>query len=181
MKKHFIAMIFASMLVSPMAQAAGSYGGLSLGQVQIDEIDTGNIGIVFGNIAESGFGYELFYSFTVRDDKGFQDGAEITAETDIIGLFLAYQTPGDIYLKAKLGYAFVSLKFDAEDQGSTVEDQGSTSDSAEDFSFGLAAGTFIGDGAIELTYYRFADFEEFDGNDIDKDVEMLNLTYFWTF
>jgi hypothetical protein len=174
MKKYFIAMIFASMLVSPMAQAAGSYGGLSLGQVEIDEIDTGNIGIVIGNIAESGFGYDLFYSFTVRDDKETLNGAETTAETDIIGLFLAYQTPGDIYLKAKLGYAFVSLKFD-------VEDQGSTSDTTEDFSYGLAAGTFIGDGALELTYYKFPDFEDFDGIAIDEDVEMLNLTYFWTF
>jgi hypothetical protein len=174
MKKHFIAMLFASMLVSPVAQAAGTYGGLSLGQVQIDEIDTGNLGIVFGNIAESGFGYELFYSFTVRADKETLNDTETTAETDIIGLFLAYQTPGDIYLKAKLGYAFVSLKFDAENMGST-------SDTAEDFSFGLAAGTFIGDGAIELSYYRFPDFEEFDGINIDEEVEMLNLTYFWTF
>jgi hypothetical protein len=167
-------MIFASMLVSPMAQAAGNYGGLSFGQVQIDDIDTGNIGVVFGNIAENGFGYELFYSFTVLDYNETQNNLETTAETDIIGLFLAYQTPGDIYLKAKIGYAIVNLKFD-------VEDQGSTSDTAEDMSFGLAVGTFIGDGAIELTYYRFPDFEEFDGNDFDEDVEMFNLTYFWTF
>ena len=174
MKKHFIAMILASMLVSPMAQAAGSYGGLSFGQVQIDDIDTGNIGIVFGDIAENGFGYELFYSFTVLDDNETQNNLETSAETDIIGLFLAYQTPGDIYLKAKIGYAIVNLKFD-------VEGQGSTSDTTEDMSFGLAVGTFIGDGAIELTYYKFADFENFDGIDIDEDVEMLNLTYFWTF
>ena len=175
MKKYFIAMILSSMLLSPMAMATGSYGGLSIGQVRIDDIKTGNIGIVLGNIAESGFGYELFYNFTVDHDDETVDGVEIEAETDIVSLFAVYQTPGDLYVKGKLGYAIVSLKFD-------VEDDGSVTDTEKDFSAGIAAGMLIGDGALELSYYRFPEFDEFDDIDVDDgDVDMINLTYLWTF
>ena len=175
MKKNFLALILVSMLVSPLALAEGGYGGLSYGQVAIDDIDTGNIGIVLGSIDENGIGYELFYSFTVIDDEDTDLGFEVEAETDTIGIFAVYQTPGDIYLKGKLGYGFVNLKFDNVDLGSA-------SDSAEGLAFGLAGGIEISDGALELTYYRFADLEEFDGIDIDDvEVEMINLAFLWTF
>jgi hypothetical protein len=175
MKKYFIAMILSSMLLSPMAMATGSYGGLAIGQVKIDDIKTGNIGIVLGDIAENGFGYELFYNFTVDHDDESVDGVDIEAETDIVSLFVVYQTPGDVYVKGKLGYAIVSLKFD-------VEDAGSVSDTEKDFSAGIAAGMLIGDGALELTYYRFPEFDEFDDIDVDDgEVDMINLTYLWTF
>ena len=40
----------------------------------------------------------------------------------------------------------------------------------------------IGDGALELTYYRFPEFEEYEDVNVDDgDVEMINLTYLWTF
>ena len=175
MKKYFIAMILSSMLLSPMAMAAGSYAGLAVGQVTIDDIETGNIGIVLGNVAENGFGYELFYNFTVAHDEESVDGVDIEAETDIVSIFVVYQTPGDIYVKGKLGYAIVSLKFD-------VEDDDSVSDTEKDFSAGIAAGMLIGDGALELTYYRFPEFEEYEDVNVDDgDVEMINLTYLWTF
>ena len=135
----------------------------------------GNIGIVLGEINEYGIGYELFYSFTVADDEDTDQGVKITAETDVIGLFAVYQTPGDIYLKGKLGYGFVSLKFDSIDLGSS-------SDSTSGLSYGLAGGYDFGGTTLELTYYRFADLEEFDGIDIDNEkVEMLNLTVLWSF
>jgi hypothetical protein len=175
MKKYFIAMILSSMLLSPIAMATGTYGGLSIGQVKIDDIKTGNIGIVLGDIAENGFGYELFYNFTVDHDDDSIDGVDIEAETDIVSFFVVYQTPGDIYVKGKLGYAIVSLNFD-------VEDDGSVSDTEKDFSAGIAAGMLIGDGALELSYYRFPEFDEFDDIDVDDgDVDMINLTYLWTF
>ena len=175
MKKYFIAMILGSMLLSPMAMATGTYGGLSIGQVRIDDIRTGNIGIVLGDIAESGFGYELFYNFTVDHDDDSVDGVDVEAETDILSLFAVYQSPGDVYVKGKLGYAIVSLKFD-------IEDGGSESDTEKDFSAGIAAGVLIGDGALELTYYRFPEFEKFDDVDVDDgEVDMIALTYLWTF
>ena len=86
-----------------------------------------------------------------------------------------YQTPGDVYVKGKLGYAIVSLKFD-------VEDADSVSDTEKDFSAGIAAGMLIGDGALELSYYRFPEFDEFDDINVDDgEVDMINLTYLWTF
>lgn len=175
MKKHFIAMILASVLFSPMALAEGAFGGLSYNQVRIDDIDTGNLGIVLGNVTESGFGYELNYSFSIIEDKEDDNGIEIKASTDIVGLYLTYETPGDIYFKGKLGYGFVRLKFDA------LED-GSASDTVDGFSYGLAGGVNIGQGSIELTYYRFSDLEDFDGIDVDDTkIEMLNLSYLFSF
>ena len=66
--------------------ATGTYGDLAIGQVKIDDIKTGNIGIVLGNIAENGFGFELFYNFTVDHDDDSIDGVDIEAETDIFSL-----------------------------------------------------------------------------------------------
>jgi len=175
MKKYFIAMILSSVLLSPMAMATNGYGGLAIGQVQIDDIETGNIGIVLGSVADNGFGFELFYNFTVDHDEKTVDGVDIEAETDILSLFAVYQTPGDFYVKGKLGYAIVSLKFD-------VDDDGSTTDTEKDFSAGIAAGMLIGDGALELTYYRFPEFDKYEDIDVDDgEVEMISLTYLWTF
>ncbi len=177
MKKHFIAMILASLLVSPMASAAGAYGGLAFAQFESEDLDvtTGNLGIALGDIADHGFGYELFYSFSIFVDKKTSGGIESEADTDVIGLYVVYQSPGDVYFKGKAGYGFVNITFDAEDLGSI-------DDSTEGFSYGLAGGVAIGQGAIEVTYYRFPDFEEFDGFDIDDSkVEMINVTYLWTF
>jgi hypothetical protein len=177
MKKYFIAMILSSMLLSPMAMATGSYAGLSFGQVTIDDTETGNIGIVLGDIADNGFGFEFFYNFTVVDDDESVSGVDVEAETDIVSLFAVYKTPGDVYVKAKVGYALVSLKFD-------VDDEGSVSDTEKDFSAGIAAGMLIGDGALELSYYRFPEFKKYEGIDIDDgdgEVDMINLSYLWTF
>ncbi len=192
MKKHFIAAIIASLLISPMAIASGAYGGLSFGQVEISkdiEVDTGNLGLILGDINESGFGFEFLYSLTLLDDEE----GDIAAETDTLGLFAVFQTPGDVYFKAKAGYGIVNLKFDDFDNNDSV------SDTSEGFSYGLALGTKIGDGRIELSYYRFADFDDyadiedqiedalvgsaFEGTDIDieAEVEMINLSYIFTF
>jgi len=180
MKKYFILMILASLLVSPMAVADTDYGGLSIGRVDIDNIETGNLGIVFGGIADNGFGYELFYSFTVVDYD--ESGATYdSAETDTINLFAIYQTPGDIYFKAKAGYSYVNITFVPDVGDIAIGDGASVSDSTEGFSYGLAGGIGIGDGALELTYYRFPDFDDFAGVSFDEEVEMINLAYLWTF
>jgi len=186
------------MLVSPMAIAAGTYGGLSLGQVQIDgdfETDTTNLGIVLGDINESGFGFELFYSITVVDDSDSEGDLESSIETDTLGLYAVYQTSGDFYFKAKAGYGMAFLKWDFIEGDETEK----LDDTYEGFTYGLSLGKTIGDGALELTYYRFpdldgfADLEDaiedalvgtpFEGQDIsiDSDIEMINLTYIWVF
>jgi hypothetical protein len=174
MKKYFKLMILASLLVSPMAVADDTaYGGLSFGRVDIDEIETGNLGIVLGGIADNGFGYELFYSFTVVDYD--ESGATYdSAETDTINLYAVYRTPGTVYFKAKAGYSYVNITLDSAVIGRL-------SDSTEGFSYGLAGGVAIGDGGLELSYYRFPDFDDFDGVSFDEEVEMLNLAYLWTF
>ena len=176
MGKLFLkAMILASMLVSPMAVADNTgYGGLSFGRVDSEDIYTGNLGIVLGGIVENGFGYEFFYSFTVADYEESSGGTYDSAETDTVSLFAVYQTPGDAYFKAKAGYSYVSFTFDAGDGSKT-------SDSTEGFSYGIAGGMAIGDGAIELSYYWFPEFDEFDGVSVDFEVEMINFAYIWTF
>jgi hypothetical protein len=191
-------MILASILVSPMSIATETYGGLSYGIVQLSgdfEPETGNLGIVFGGVNEAGFGFELFYSITVVDDSDSEGSLESAIETDTLGLYGVYQSGGDIYFKAKAGYGMVFLKWDL------IDDDVSTkfNDTFDGFSYGLSVGTRIGDGALELTYYRFPDLEDFDDlNDaidsalegtplanqdisIESDIEMLNLMYVWTF
>jgi len=181
-----------------MALATGSYGGLSFGQVRLSddiEIDTGNLGIVLGGVNEHGLGFELFYSLTVLDDSNSSGGTDNAWETDTIGLFAVYQSSGEIYFKAKAGYGMVNLKVDSID-GDTLT---TLSDTAEGFGYGLSLGKMFGDGALELTYYRFADLDGFsdleqviedslvgsalEGTDvsINSKIEMLNLTYVWTF
>jgi hypothetical protein len=170
MKKYFRLVILASLLVSPMSVADTAYGGLSFGRVTVDDIETGNLGIVLGGIADNGFGYELFYSFTVVD----YDKSSNTFETDTINLYGVYKTPGKVYFKAKAGYSYTNITFDPEDDDRV-------SDSTEGFSYGLAGGIGIGDGALELTYYRFPDFDNFEGLSIDEEVDMINLAYLWNF
>ena len=195
MKKLFTAILVSSMLVSPMAIAENGFAGLSLGQVEFSkdvEAETTNLGIVLGEINESGFGYELFYSLTVADDSETVSGTEITTEIDTLGLYAVFKTPGDVYLKARAGFGLVSQRLD-------IEDVDSISDTSDGFSYGLALGTMIGGGALELSYYRFDDFDDFssleealeaellgtplEGMDVplEAEVEMLNLTYIYTF
>ena len=197
MKKLSFAMILASLLVSPLAHATGAYGGLSLGQVQYDgeSNDTANFGIQLGNINEHGIGYELFYSLTLIDDSETSGGFESAIETDTLGFYAVYKTPGKVYFKAKAGYGMVFFNWDIREDDVTVVD---LDDTFEGFSYGVSVGTQIGDGQIELSYYRFPDFDDFeeledavaagqasvgitDEVDIEFDIEMFNLSYIWTF
>jgi hypothetical protein len=175
MKKYLIAIatILASALHAPSA-LAGGYGGLAFGQFSSEDIDTYNLGIALGSINESGLGYELFYAFSVIDDEDSSNGVDIEADSDVVALYVVYQTPGDVYFKAKGGYGYANITFD-------IEDQGSSSDSTAGFSYGLSGGISVGDGSLELTYYVFPDFDEFNGVDVDAEVELINLTYLWSF
>ena len=193
MKKYFTAMLIGSMLVSPLAIAEETFAGLSLGQLEFTEdveAKTTNLGIVLGQVNEAGFGYELFYAITLDDDESSEGGFEVEAESDILGLFAIYKTPGDVYFKAKAGYSMVSLHFD-------FEDGDSANDTSDGFSYGLAIGAQLGGGALELSYYKFSDFDDFSElNDkinevfaasppgdlsLEAEVEMLNLTYVYRF
>ena len=195
MKKYFCAVLLASMLVPGMAIAEKGFAGLSLGQAEFSkdvEVETTNLGIVLGAVNEIGFGYEVFYSITLDDDSETVSGTEITGEIDTLGLYAMFKTPGDVYFKAKAGYSFVSHKLE-------IEDVDSFTDTSDGFSYGLSVGAMIGGGALELSYYRFADFDEFssleealeadlvgtpfEGTEIslEAEVEMLNLTYIYAF
>ena len=197
MKKLSIVMILASLLLSPMAHANGAYGGLSLGQVQYDgeSNDTVSLGILLGNINEHGLGYELFYSLTIVDDSETAGDFESAIETDTLGLYAVYEVGSDIYFKARAGYGLVFFNWDIRENENLVVD---LDDTFEGFSYGFSVGTKIGDGALELSYYRFPDFDDFteledavnaglasagitEEVDIEFDIEMINIAYIWTF
>ena len=69
-------------------------------------IESSNIGIVLDSFAENGYGFKRFYNVTMDHDEEIVDGVDIEAETDIFSLFAVFQTPGDFYVKGKLGYLY---------------------------------------------------------------------------
>ena len=195
MKNYIIAMILASVMVSPMATAESGYGGASFSVVNIDtedfETDSGNIGLVLGAFNEHGWGYEFMYTLTLIDDsESLGGGVDLETEVDTVGLFAVYKTKGQVYVKAKAGYGYVSRGTDVNLDDDEV---GSTTDSADGIAYGLAIGTMIGEGMLELSYYRFPDIEEFslfeealegtefEGADFESDVQMLGVTYSFSF
>lgn len=175
LKKLSVLTIFVSVLVSPWAAADETFGGMAFGNVRIEEVDTGNLGILLGGNGNSGFGYEFLYSFTLIGEEDTVNDVKFSWSTNVLGLFATFRTPGPLYIKGKVGYGQVLINFDP------VEGSG-LSDAVDDISYGVAAGIKIGKGAFEATYYRFPDIEEFNGFDIDDErVEMLNISYLFTF
>ena len=73
-------------------------------------------------------------------------------ETDTLGLFLVFKTPGNVYGKARAGYAVI------EQDVSTVG-----SDNVYGLAFGLGGGINFSDNlAVELEYTLFPETDEFD-------------------
>jgi hypothetical protein len=55
--------------------------GVFYGQIESEDVETGNIGIVLGGIADSGLGFELFYNLTVSEDEISVNGVEVADAT----------------------------------------------------------------------------------------------------
>ena len=78
------------------------------------------------------------------------------------------------YVKLKGGVARVNLEFDFDDLGSVDDD-------TSGFAYGLTFGTRIGGGNLEFSYVVLPEFDEFQGIEVDADVDMLGIYYLWEF
>ncbi len=174
MKWNRIAVLVITLIVAPLAQAEGPFAGITYGQVSTDDADTGNLGFVTGYSPDAGFGYEVFYLKTISEDSVSNSNRSADISIDTWGIFGVYKSTGDIYYKGKIGYGVVSVDFDADGNSST-------SDSASDFAFGLAVGTTVGPGDLELSYTILPDLGIFDDVDIDidTDVDIIAINYLW--
>jgi hypothetical protein len=176
MKKYFVALILAGLSVSPLAQAEEAFVGAMFGQLKVEDIEPRNLGITLGGTADNGFGFEVFYLFTVDEDTQTVLGDKVDSSTDALGLLASYKTPGNIYFKGKVGWGLAGLRVD-------VRGVGSADDDTSGFVYGAAIGaTLERIGTLELSYLKFPDFDEFDGLALDSaDVEFVSLAYMWNF
>ena len=137
--------------VMPAARAEGTYAAIGYGQLKSEDIETGNIGLVIGSSPNKGVGFEFFYAPTK------------TATDDFNG-----------YFKIKGGVAVVDLEFDFGDIGSIDDD-------TSGLAYGFTFGTQIGSGALEITYLILPEFDDFDGIEVDAEVNLFGIFYLWNF
>jgi hypothetical protein len=182
LKRNLFAILLIGFTASTLVQAETTYVGLMYGQISVDDqdssfaVETDNVGIVLGGIADSGLGFELFYNLTISEDKISVNGEEVAEATmESYGVMIVYQTPGELYVKAKGGLAAVELDFDVSGASGSFDD-GSTG-----VVYGAAVGYQIGNGALELSYLVLPEFNDFEGLDFDADVNLLSLGYNWNF
>lgn len=177
MKPNFFVILLTALFAMPAAQAEGSYAGIIYGQVTTEDVDTGNLGFVIGSSSDKGVGFEAFYAPTIDEDEisaGPFDG-DITIDT--YGILVYYKTDNDAfdgYLKFKGGLAVVDLEFDFGNAGSLDDD-------TSGFAYGIAIGTRIGNGGLEISYLVLPEFDEFEGIDLDAEVDMFSISYQWDF
>jgi hypothetical protein len=139
-----------------------------------DEFNTGNLGAIAGYSPDSGLGFEAFYMVTAAKDSDSGAIGDYDIYTNTWGLLGVYKSTGDIYIKGKLGVAIVDLQFD-------VEGPGSIDDTTAGLAYGIAIGTALGNGNLELAYTVLPSMEEFRDVDFDADFDMIAVSYLWTF
>lgn len=174
MKWNRIAVLVFALIAAPQAPAEGPFAGISFGQVSIDDADTGNPGFVAGHSPAEGFGFEVFYLKGVSDDSASSSGFTGDVTLDTWGIFAVYKTGGEFYFKGKFGYGVVSMEADI-DNGDDFRD------SESDFAFGVAAGTRLGPGDLELAYTIIPVSGDFDDTDINADTDIIAVNYLWYF
>ena len=174
MARTTLILLLLGLLATPLARAEGGYGGVLFAKLETEGSDTGNLGVQAGIREANGIGFEVFYAATVAKDSNSFSGFEFETSIDAYGLLGTYQTPGDTYVKFKAGIAMVAIEFDLEDASSEDDDESG-------FAYGIGVGTAIGKGQLELNYLVLPEFEEFQGTDVDADVDMLSLSYLWDF
>ena len=117
-----------------------------------DEFEMDNLGIVFGGHINEWLALELDYTQTVSADKEDFQGNTVKFETDTLGFFLVFKTPGKVYGRARAGYAII------DQDVSTVG-----SDSVYGLAFSLGGGISFSDTlALEAEYTLFPETDEFD-------------------
>jgi hypothetical protein len=174
MKRQLFTILLISLFTIPLAYAEGSYAGIMYGKVDSEEIDTGNLGFVIGSTQDSGFGFEGFYSLTIDEDTISLGSFTADISIDTYGLLAVYKTAGSPYFKGKAGFAVVDVEFDFEGLGSVDDDESG-------FAYGFAVGAQLGNGSLELSYTVLPEFDDFQGIDVDADVDMLAINYLWNF
>lgn len=168
-------LLLIAQLAATEARAEGTYAGFGYAQLTSEDIETGNLSLVVGTSPDRGPGFEFFYAPTYSEDELFADPFDVEVSIDAYGLLIYYKTATDdfnTYVKLKAGIARVDLDFDFGGIGSIDDD---TSGLAYGFSFG----TRIGDGALELSYLALPEFDEFQGIEVDAEVDMLGIYYHW--
>ena len=177
MKWNRIAVLVITLIVAPQTQAEGPFAGISFGLVNSEEADTENLGFVAGHSEDEGFGFEVFYLKALSDDSASSSGFSADISTDTWGIFGVYKSADDIYFedmyfKGKVGIGVISIEVD-------IDGRGSIRDSASDLAFGLAVGTTVGPGDLELSYTMFPSFGEFEDLDTDADADIIAVNYLW--
>lgn len=174
MKWNRIVVIMLTLVTSPQALAENIFAGVTLGQVSTKESDTVNLGLTAGYTSTEGFGFEAFYLASTNDDSASVSGVSGDISTDVWGIYgvYKYQSSQDIYVKGKLGYGVVKIGFDVNG-GEHFED------SESGLSYGLAVGTQLGPGAIELSYIKLPNLDDFDNSGVEADTDIIALTYLW--
>ena len=174
MQGKLATLMLTGLLAAPLAHAEGNYAGAFYGQVESEDIETGNLGVLIGTTQPSGLGFEAFYTFTIDEDELSEGPFTAEASIDAFGLFATYTVGDDFYVRGRAGYARVELEFDFEGLGSVDDD-------TSDFAYGIGAGIRTANGALEFTYLVLPEFDEFLGIDVDADVDWISIGYNFNF
>ena len=174
------AMVFGGVILTALfalseARAAGAYAGIGFARLSSEDLDTDNLGLVVGNSRDRGPGLEFFYAPTYSKDNFSVDPFDAEVTIDAYGLLAYYKTASDDfngYLKLKAGIARVDLEFDFGDIGSIDDD-------TSGLAYGISLGTQIGNGALEFTYLLLPEFDDFQGIEVDAEVDMMGIFYQW--
>jgi len=174
MKRNLVVTLLITVFMAPVAHG---YGGLMYSQVEIsdsdiDDVETGNLGLVLGDVSLTGFGVEGFFSFTVAEDS--DSDLDIDTSIDVFAIMGVYRSPGPTYVKLKAGIAQVEVEIDQSGFGETNEEESG-------LTYGIAVGTEVGSGALELSYTVLPELEKIDDFEVDYDINMIGLTYLWGF
>jgi opacity protein-like surface antigen len=200
MRKN-LAIVFLSLtfLIPAVSHAARDYGRSPLdygGQVYLtikygettiaDSVpengsDIRNLGFVFGKGINDVLAMEFEYTTTVSKDDDY-GGSDLSASTDILGLFLVAKTAGDIYVRGRIGYTRVTQDFGSSASG--LFDDLSGQKNIYGVGYGVGAGyKFMKGGAVELEYmvYPTRDDVDFGGNEVDLEMDFISLNYVMSF
>ena len=141
-----------------------------------DDIENGNLGFVIGGHAESGMGFEFFYSDTVDQEENDTVLGKVRYDSQIWGLLGNYRIGDKFYALIEAGYTFIELR--AKVSGFSAEKY-----KEDGLSYGIGFGIEVGKhGAVELKYLVLPDINErIVGFDVEIENELTTLGYNWYF
>ena len=196
MKNKIAAVVLTlAMLVPATSYAAGSYRsnnttsaigstkvylGVKYGVLTIepdaagaDDIETDNLGFMFGGHFNDYLSLEFDYTETVSSGKDNFLGTVTRVKTDTTGIFLVARTTGTAYVKGRVGYSWIDQ--DVSDAGT---------DRIYGLAYGAGVGFELGDTfAIEGEYTIYPKTDEFDrfGSAGDLDTSLLSVNAVWSY